>query len=104
MALQERVGDVLHVELADFTAYEESSPNLYRGRARGTVVGYQVHRGEETGAARTIPVYQQNFSIKYPSSHPVSADEMSQSIFAADDEISDVIGRMLYNVPTSELY
>lgn len=97
---------LLHVELARFTTHEESSPALYRGRAHGTVVGYQVHRGGAAGAATPIPVFQQDFTVEYPSSYPISADQMSQSTFVRRciDEISDVVGVMFYDVPTSELF
>lgn len=97
---------LFHVELAQFTAHEEHSPTLYRGRARGTVQGYEVRRNAETGAAHTIPVFQQDFAVEYPSSHPLSTDQMSRSAFVAHctDEISSVIGRMFYDVPTSDLY
>jgi hypothetical protein len=97
---------LLHIELTQFTIHEELSPTLYRGRARGTVAGYQVHRSEKTGAVETIPVFDQDFSIEYPSSHPVATDQMSQSAFVSRcvDEISDQIGRMFYDVPTADLF
>ena len=43
-AIAEAVPEVdylLRIELTRFTAYEESSPNLFRGRAQGTVAGYE---------------------------------------------------------------
>lgn len=97
---------LLHVELTKFTIYEELSPTLYRGRAEGTVSGYQVHRSGETGVVETIPVFDHDFSIEYPSSHPISTDQMSKSTFVSRcvDEMSDQIGRMFYDVPTSELF
>jgi hypothetical protein len=97
---------LFHVELAQFTAHEQHSPTLYRGRARGTVAGYEVHRDAETGLTQTIPVYEQNFTVEYPSTHPVSTDQMSRTTFVSRcvDEISDVIGRTFYDVPASELY
>lgn len=97
---------LFQIELTQFTSNEERSPALYRGRARGTVAGYQVRRNEETGAAQTIPVFQQEFTVEYPSTHPISTDQMSQSTFVSHcvDEISNVLGRTFYDVPQSDLY
>ena len=65
------------------------------GVLRGRWPATRVRRGDEGGPVHTIPIFQQDFNIEYPSSHPVTVDEMSESSFVrrCTDEISDVIGR-----------
>ncbi len=82
----------------------DNSPNLYRGRSKGRVVGYEV-RGEEA-SRHSVQVYDQQFSTQHPGTHPISADQMPKTVFIRRfiDKLADDLGHSFYSVRTGELF
>lgn len=97
---------LLHVDIEHFSHREDSSPNLYRGRAHGSVFAYEVRRTQGSASPPVVAqVFLKGFKTEFPTSHPISRDEMPETVFRRRflDGLSDVIGRTFYDVHTSDL-
>ncbi|QDT31414.1 hypothetical protein Mal48_06470 [Thalassoglobus polymorphus] len=100
----EDVGYIFHIQVDSFSFREDNSPNLFRGRTKGRVIGYEV-RGEE-GGRHSVQVYDQQFSTQHPGTHPIPSDQMPKSVFIRRfiDKLADDLGHSFYSVHTGELF
>lgn len=98
------VSYVFHIQFDAFTYLENNSPNLYRGHASGTVLGYEV-RGDDT-SRHAVQVYDQPFQTAYPTTHPVSAEQTQKTVFVNNfiDRLADELGQTFYDIHRSELF
>jgi len=98
---------ILHADIERFSGTEEASPDLLRGRANGTIYAYEIHRPpSHAGNPRVLKVFYVDFQSEYPTSHPVSADQMSTRTFSRRfvEHLAEQIGRTFYDVPTMDAY
>lgn len=105
LAMQlEDVDYIFHVQFESFSYREDNSPNLYRGRATGRVVGHEI-KGE-AGGRHSVQVYDQQFNTTHPSTHPVAADQMPKTVFIRrfTDKLADELGQTFYGVQNSDLF
>lgn len=95
---------IFHIQFDSFTYREDNSPNLYRGRVSGSVVGHEI-RGGDSGR-HSVQVYDQQFKTTHPSAHPVAVDQMPKTVFIRRfiDRIADNLGNTFYNVQSSSLF
>lgn len=95
---------IFHIKFDSFTFREDNSPNLYRGRASGRIIGHEV-RGD-AGGRHSVQVYDQQFQTTHPSTHPVAVDQMPKTVFIRRfvDRLASDIGHTFYGVQNSELY
>ncbi len=95
---------IFHIQFDKFSYREDNSPNLYRGRASGIIVGHEV-RGGKSGR-HSVKVYDQGFSTTHPSAHPITVDQMPKTVFIRRfiDRIADDLGNTFYNVQSSSLF
>jgi hypothetical protein len=93
---------VIHVDLDVFDYLEENSPNLFRGRVDGHVVGHEIVR--EKKKVRSAVVFDSEFSSTYPTNRPVSVEEMSGDTFRMKylDRLSLQLSHLLYDHRASE--
>lgn len=84
---------VVYIDLENYSLYEESSAELYRGRADGIVSVFEMH---EDGEGERI--YTKELHSKYPLLAPRSTQEVSYSTFkrAYLSRLSEELGRMFY--------
>lgn len=95
---------LMHIKLDKFSYTEESSPNFYRGNAKGRIVGYEIRR--EQGTAHAVQVFDQQFQSSYPSTYPVAVDTTPKNVFIRRfvDRLADNLGASFYTVNRSDLY
>lgn len=95
---------IFHIQFDSFTYREDNSPNLYRGRATGTIIGHEI-RGGDSGR-HSVKVYDQQFKTTHPSAHPVAVDQMPKTVFIRRfiDRIADNLGNTFYSVQSSSLF
>ena len=100
----EDVDYIFHIQFDSFSYREDKSPNLYRGRVSGTIVGHEV-RGKGSGR-HSVKVYDQHFKTVHPNSHPVAADHMPKTVFIRKfiDRIADNLGNTFYSVQSISLF
>jgi hypothetical protein len=84
---------VVYIDVSKYSLYEESSANLYRGRAEGMVSVFEM---DETGEGEKI--YSKEILSKFPLAVPRSASETTYSRFKREylSRLSDEIGRLFY--------
>lgn len=97
---------VFHIDLERFTLLDEGSINLFRGRALGSIIGYEARGSGDEVPRHVSTVFEQEFSDEYPASHPVAADQTKPKVFLRQfvSHVADVAGRTFYDVRTSETY
>ena len=95
---------IMVINVNSFQFREEHSPNLFRGRTSGSIVGYEVI-GEDSMKS-TLRVYDQEFRTTHPTSHPVTTDQMPQNVFIRRfiDQIADDVGSSFYRVSQGDLF
>lgn len=96
---------IMHIEINEFSYMEPASHTLYRGKAAGKIVGYEV-RGQDSSQPHAVEIFAQRFQVQYPSSHPVPVDQTPKNVFIRRfvDNIAANLGASFYNVAQSELY
>lgn len=106
-ALAREIADVdyiIQIQIDKYRDREEASPNLYRGHVSGRIVGYEA-RGE--GSSRhAVEIFNQQFQAMYPTTYPISVDQMPQNIFNRRfvEHVADSLGASFYDVSRSDLY
>lgn len=97
---------IFHVQFENFTYREDNSPNLYRGKASGKIVAHEIRRGDDGAGAHSVEVYNQLFNMTHPSTHPVAADQMPQTVFIRKftNKLADELGHTFYSVRSSDLF
>ena len=98
---------IVHVDIERCTHTEDSSPDMYRGRANGIIYVYEVDRAAERSASpRVLQVFYQEFNSEYPGAQPVMADQMSTRIFQKKfvDSMAESIARTFYDLRASESF
>lgn len=97
---------IFHVQFENFTYREDNSPNLYRGKAAGKIVAHEIRRGDDGAGAHSVEVYNQLFNLTHPSTHPVAADQMPQTVFIRKftNKLADELGHTFYSVRSSDLF
>jgi hypothetical protein len=95
---------IIHVDFTRFTYMEDSSPNLYRGQADGTVVVYAA-RGEKNNR-HVVKIYQQDFKTIYPPTHPVPVDQTPKNVFIRRfvKHNASSLGAIFYDLRPSEKF
>lgn len=95
---------IFHIQFDSFTYLEKNSPNFYRGKASGTIVGHEV-RGKDSGR-HSVKVYDQQFKTTHPSAHPIPSGQMPKTVFIRKliDRIADDLGNTFYSVSSSSLF
>jgi hypothetical protein len=98
------VAYIIHVQLEGYSDVEPGSANMYRGRAQGLVRAFRVQGEPNTPQRRIVEVFQNDFNIEYPATHPVPADQTGKRTFQHDflDRLADEIGRRFYDVTVAE--
>lgn len=105
-AALEDVDFIIHIDIEQFTHTEDGNPELYHGRANGIVHAYEVERDPESGGGpHALQMFFQEFTTEYPKNQPVSADQMAARVFRQKcvDQLADVVGRMFYDVATTDI-
>lgn len=113
---------VIQVTLEHFDFREENSPDLFRGRARGSVVVYELVRDDEKSplkfeskpgskadktkkdesSARQVrsvrEVFAKTFDSTYPPHQPISIGQMQPESFRKKflDRVGDELSRLFY--------
>ncbi len=84
---------VIHVELHEYSLYEENSSDLYRGHAEGMVTVYEM---DEDGEGEKL--YSKEITSTYPLRAPRATSEVTFSKFKKEylSRLSDEIGRLFY--------
>ncbi|MCA8998726.1 MAG: hypothetical protein KDA80_17125 [Planctomycetaceae bacterium] len=102
--LDEPVDYIMHIQLETFSYESPESPDLYHGNASGTVTGYEV-RGEGDDK-HVVQVFDQSFTVVYPTTHPVPRDRTPEKVFFRRfvDRVTDTLGTSFYDVRTAELF
>jgi hypothetical protein len=97
---------VLHVQIEGYTEFEDGNPRLYRGRAKGLVVGYRAVGEPGKPGRHAVSGYQQEFLVEFPGMHPIPADQTPLRVFQQDfvDQIAAQVGRQFYDVPRSDIF
>ncbi|WP_298866458.1 hypothetical protein [uncultured Gimesia sp.] len=87
------VSYVIHIELHEYSLYEENSSDLYRGRAEGMVTVYEM---DEDGEGEKL--YSKEITSFYPLRAPRATSEVTFSKFKKEylSRLSDEIGRLFY--------
>lgn len=92
---------IVHIELNEFRYLEEHSRDLYRGRANGNMMVYEVVRTTQGGEkrARAQQVFVQEFNSEYPSLQPIPSEQITDKSFRQKylEEVSRELSRKLYN-------
>ena len=85
---------VVHIELSDYSLYEESSSELYRGRTEALVTVWEMDESKEDGE----PIFSKDVTSVYPLGVPRSAYDTTYSAFKQEylQRLSDEIGRLFY--------
>lgn len=93
------VSYVVYIDLHAYSLYEESSHNLYRGRAEAVVSVYDM---AEDGSGDKI--YSKELTSKYPIRSPRSTSEVSYTTFKKQylSRLSEEIGRLFYEYYTGD--
>jgi hypothetical protein len=96
---------ILHADIEQFSGTEDASPDLLRGRAEGTIYAYEVFN-KSAHAPRVLQVFSKQLHSDYPTSHPVSADQVSSRVFHRQfvEHLAQAIGRNFYDVPTADAF
>ena len=63
---------IVHVDLSRFSYKEENSPSMYRGRAEGTLYGYEVRKVGDEKQVREV--FVREFIPVYPANSPIPAE------------------------------
>lgn len=102
----EDVDYIFHITFDNFTYREDNSPNLYRGRASGNVVAHEIRGGDDGAGRHAVEVYDQQFNVTHPSTHPVAADQMPQTVFIRKftNNLADQLGHTFYGLRNSDLF
>lgn len=91
---------IVRIDIDQFSYQEENSPNLFRGRAAGSVTVFEVLYNEQKTAKvkRLSEIYSKRFASVYPVHQAVPADQTSPIIFRKKymDRVSDEISRLFY--------
>lgn len=84
---------VIHIDLNDYSLYEEHSSTLYRGRADAMVSVYQI---DDDGYGEQI--YSKELISQFPLRAPRATTEVSFSNFKQEymTRLSEEIGRLFY--------
>jgi len=93
---------IIHIRAHKFDHREHNSQDLFRGRAQGDVIGYQViTQGERR---RALGVFTREFSSEHPRNFAVSVDEKSEAVFQKEflDRLSHQLAMRFYNHRMSE--
>jgi len=93
---------IVHIRAHRFDHKEYNSQDLFRGRAQGDVIAYQVvSQGERR---RALGVFTREFSSEHPRNFAVSVDEKSESVFQKEflDHLSHELAMRFYSHRMSE--
>jgi len=84
---------VVYIDLKKYSLFEESSPNLRRGRAEALVTVYEMD-GDGDGAR----IYSKDVVSKYPLRAPQAASDVRYSTFRRLylTRLSEEVGRLFY--------
>ena len=87
---------IVHIDLDEFSFRELNSPTLFRGRTIGNIHGYSV--SSRKGKRDALQVFTKEFNSVYPSHHPVSEDQVNDTIFQKRfvDFLSEELGHVFY--------
>lgn len=88
---------IAHVKIERFRDRDPASPGLYRGQVSGHIAAFEVS-DEGPADSRMVEVMRQEFETSYPSSHPVTADQMPLGIFQKRflSHLADQVGQQFY--------
>lgn len=97
---------IMHVQVQRFTTSATGDPNLLQCRSSGVVQGYAVRGTQGEADRHVVKVYEEPFQTGSEAGHPVPADQTSRREFLQQSirELTQSIGRHMYDVPTSSLY
>jgi hypothetical protein len=93
---------IIHIRAHKFDHRENNSPDLFRGRAQGDVIVYQViSQGERR---RALGVFTREFSSEHPRNFAVSVDEKSETVFQKEylSRLSHELAMRFYSHRMSE--
>lgn len=93
---------IIDIDVQKFTYNEENSPDLFRGRAAGMVVAYEVKA--VNGLKSTHHAFEREFNSEYPSHHPISVTTISSKTFRKQyvDRVCSELSHLFYNHRMSE--
>lgn len=100
LARKFKVDYVILLEIDEFSIREENSPDLYRGRTRGTASVFTRRKGAKASDPLAMKrIYNKEISSVYPVHHPVQSDAVTEISFKKQylDRVSDEIGRMFHD-------
>lgn len=88
---------IVDIDVNRFTHTEENSPDLFRGRASGMVVAYEVRTID--GLKTTHHAFEREFNSEYPSHHPISVTSISSKTFRKQyvDRVCNELAHLFYN-------
>ena len=88
---------IAQIDIEQIHFHETNSPSMYRGRANGTVNVYEVRTDGELKQAQQI--FAKEFRVEYPRHYPVSADQVSLSVFQRRflDDLSAYLARFFHD-------
>jgi hypothetical protein len=93
---------IVEIDIDQFSHLEESSPDLYRGRAVGNVRAYEVV--EMNGEKTASPCFSREFTCTYPSMFPKQAHQISERTFREEftNRVCSEIAHLFYDHKASE--
>lgn len=93
---------IVEIDIDQFSHLEESSPDLYRGRAVGNVRAYEVV--EMGGEKAASPCFSREFTCTFPSMFPKQAHQISERTFKEEftNRVCAEIAHLFYDHKASE--
>lgn len=98
---------LFHIDIEQFSHLAPNSPNLYHGRAKGNVYGYQIQKpNENSSVTQAYRIFERQFDSVYPGKNPVPADQTPERVFRNRfiGQLSSEIGRMFYTFQLKDTF
>lgn len=91
---------VIQIDLTNFTLYEKSSHQLYRGRSQGMIFVVEMDKNKEHGEQ----VYSKELISMFPLAVPRSTQDIGRDAFKGQylTRLSEEIGRLFYEHYTGD--
>jgi len=88
---------IIHIDLDEFTHRAENSPNMYQGRANGTVHAYEIQEVRDVKIATSV--FSEPYRSVYPPHHPKPRSQASGKMFLRQyvAQISEELAQMFYD-------
>jgi hypothetical protein len=90
---------IVLVKFDEFSFREPNSLQLYRGKARGTIVVIEVQKGKSKGKATARKIYYRPFDSKFPLHAPIPAESERPDLFKQRylARLSEELARLFYD-------